>query len=104
MFIENVGQFDDCARFQMRGGGWTLWLAEDAPWITAMERIDGDPPGLESLAGLTTDDQPRRAINIKLSFVGANPHPRLERFDRLDTHVSYFLGNDPTKWHADVPV
>ncbi len=29
---------------------------------------------------------------------------RLEPFDRLDTHVSYFLGNDPAQWRADVPV
>ncbi len=31
-------------------------------------------------------------------FVGANPHPR------LDTHVSYPLGDDPAKWRTDVPV
>jgi hypothetical protein len=41
---------------------------------------------------------------MKLSFVGANPHPRLEPLNRLDTHISYFLGNDPAKWHAEVPV
>jgi hypothetical protein len=46
----------------------------------------------------------RKAVNIKLSFPGANPHPRLEPFDRLDTVVSYFIGNDPAKWHVAVPV
>jgi hypothetical protein len=39
-----------------------------------------------------------------LTFPGANPHPRLEPFDRLDTVVSYFIGNDPDQWHPDVPV
>ena len=43
-------------------------------------------------------------VNVKLSFPGANPHPALEPFDRLDTHVSYFIGNDSAKWRADVPV
>ena len=43
-------------------------------------------------------------MNIKLSFVGANPHPRIETFDRLDTTVSYFYGNDPEQWRPDVPV
>jgi hypothetical protein len=43
-------------------------------------------------------------VNLKLSFVDANPHPRIEPFNRLDTHFSYFIGDDPTKWHADVPV
>ncbi|MBI5293193.1 MAG: SBBP repeat-containing protein [Chloroflexi bacterium] len=43
-------------------------------------------------------------MNIKLSFVGANPHPRLEPFSRLDTHVSYFTGSDASQWRPDVPV
>jgi hypothetical protein len=29
MFIENVGQFDERARFQVRGGNHTLWLTDD---------------------------------------------------------------------------
>ncbi len=38
MVIENVGQWDDNARFQVWGGpGGTLWLAEDAIWITVVE-------------------------------------------------------------------
>jgi hypothetical protein len=43
-------------------------------------------------------------VNLRLSFPGANPHPRMEPFDRLDTVVSYFIGNDPAKWHVAVPV
>jgi hypothetical protein len=43
-----------------------------------------------------------QGVNIKLSFVGANPHPRLEPFSRLDTHVSYLIGADPAAWHTDV--
>ena len=37
MFIENVGQFANGARFQVRGGSDTMWLAEDAMWITVTE-------------------------------------------------------------------
>jgi len=37
MFIENVGQFAHGARFQVRGGERTIWLAEDALWVTALE-------------------------------------------------------------------
>ncbi|MGC9399936.1 MAG: hypothetical protein ACP5HM_12470 [Anaerolineae bacterium] len=38
LFVENVGQFDARARFQVRGGPATLWLAEDALWVTVMAR------------------------------------------------------------------
>jgi hypothetical protein len=31
MFIENVGQFADGARFQVRGGDKTIWLTEE--WL-----------------------------------------------------------------------
>ena len=38
MFIENAGQWDDRAKFQVWGGtDGTMWLAEDAIWITVME-------------------------------------------------------------------
>ena len=90
-----------------------MWLAEDAIWLTVVERLDDEVARsqADTLARLDPkrenvkrDDVQRKAANIKLSFVGANPHPRLEPFDRLDTLVSYFIGNDPAQWRPDVPV
>ena len=50
-FIENVGQFADGARFQVRGGNGTMWLVEDAIWITVVERsADVAPPRVDPLA------------------------------------------------------
>lgn len=111
IFVENAGQFTAGARFQVIGGGHTLWLAEDAIWLTLFERGAHPSPA----AGLCRrgqclrqrDDAPSIAasngVHIKLSFPGANPHPRLEPFQRLETHVSYLIGDDPAKWRADVP-
>jgi murein DD-endopeptidase MepM/ murein hydrolase activator NlpD len=117
MFIENVGQFDERARFQVRGGTGTIWLAEDAIWITVLETppqpspMSGREPCPPFAGGLRGDvdggtegSEPRRGVHLKLTFPGANPHPRLEPFNRLDTHVSYFIGNDPVQWHPNVPV
>lgn len=116
MFIENAGQFDSsasfdgsAARFQVRGGDHTIWLAEDAIWFTVLERPQtaSSQPVVTSTpapSGRTYKPAPREGVNVRLDFVGANLHPRLEPFNRLDTHISYFVGNDPTKWHADVPV
>jgi len=107
MFVENVGQFAEGARFQVRGGKGMLWLAEDALWITVVEQGDEGTEWLGRGARShlrPSASQPRRGVNLKLSFVGANPHPCLEPFNRLDTRVSYFIGNDPEKWHVGVPV
>lgn len=109
MFIENMGQFDEGARFQVRGGDGMLWLAEDALWVTRLERPQTES-SVKPLAPtpdrlqFTKQDQARKGVNLKLSFVSANPNPTLEPFDRLDTHVSYFIGNDSGKWRTDVPV
>jgi hypothetical protein len=114
LFIENVGQFDTGARFQVRGGMGTMWLADDAIWITVLEKPSSPQPPSPNLGeggdGLPSPRFGRgaggegRGVNLKLSFPGANPHPRIEPFDRLDTVVSYFIGNDPAKWQPNVPV
>ncbi len=106
MFVENVGQFDEGARFQVLGGNATLWLANDALWVTVVEQPSSSvnagsliAPFLEN----NSEQQSSKALNIRLSFVGATQHPRLEPFNRLETSVNYFIGNNPEKWHADVP-
>jgi hypothetical protein len=114
MFIQNVGQFDERALFQVRGGDKTIWLAKDAIWVTVVEEPyptprlpDGRHPSPLSAAERGEGPGVRgevRSLNLRLSFPGANPHPRLEPFNRLDTVVSYFIGNDPAKWHVAVPV
>ena len=122
MFIENVGQFDPSsgseqvsgARFQVRGGNSTIWLAEDALWVTVLEKAPAPDSSsdiaietefaLPAGSKATNSNKLRKGVNIKLSFVGANLTPILEPFDRLDTHVSYFTGSDSAKWQADVPV
>jgi hypothetical protein len=106
MFIENVGQFNQGARFQARGGNRAVWLATDAIWVAVLE-----PLATSSRQSTHPQDIPetspvenRRGVNLKLSVVGANLQPRLEPFNRLDTHISYFTGSDSAKWRADVPV
>ncbi len=105
MFVENVGQFAPGARLQLRGSDGTLWLADDALWLTRL-----DTPRPTSAKPLSNDSEdaidlarPGQGVHLKLSFVGANPHPRLEPLNRAVTRVSYFHGKDPARWHADVP-
>ncbi len=105
-FIQNVGQFDERARFQVRGGPGALWLAEDALWMTVVER-----PSVGPSKGVFAEQEyrrhttePRLGVNLKVSFPGANPYPRLEPFDQLDTVVHYYHGSDPSRWRTDVPV
>ena len=47
---------------------------------------------------------PQGLVNLKLSFVGANPEPEFRPVGRSDTKVSYLLGADRQSWRSDVPV
>lgn len=109
VFIENVGQFPTPARYQIPDGNSTIWLTGDALWVsipapqlvipsTMSEPASGAGRGAGLAAG------PRQGVNLRITFPGANPLPRLLPFDRLDTHISYFYGKDPVRWHPDVPV
>jgi len=104
LFVENVGQFDERARFQVRGGPGTLWLAEDALWLTLAEHTAVQPR--QRATSLHADLQPAnlKLASVKLSFVDANPHPRIEPFNRLDSMVHYYRGSDPSQWHTNAPV
>lgn len=110
MFIQNDGQFGEGARFQVRGGDHTLWLADDGLWVTVLEKPSSPLPARPSstpppeFGGAGDEGLPRQGVHLKLTFPGANPHPRLEPFDRLETSVNYFIGNDPAQWRTDVPV
>ena len=109
MFIENVGQFDRSVRFQFRGAGGTIWLAEDAMWLTVVEQVESGnyarspDPGMAS-PGAVADPTSLQGVNLRLSFVGSNPDTWPQPFQRLGTHVSYFAGSDPDSWHSNVPV
>ena len=40
---------------------------------------------------------------LTAKFVGANPNPEIIAEGKLEYKCNYFLGNDPSKWHTDVP-
>ncbi len=101
LFLENVGQFAEAVRFQARSGERTLWLTEDGLWVTVLAQA-GTSAKDEMASMLPTT--PGTGVNLKLSFAGANSHPRLEPFNRLSTRVTYLTGYDSAHWRTDVPV
>jgi hypothetical protein len=109
MFIENVGQFPEGARFKVHGADRAFWLADDAIWITVME--PAQPADIhdrfEPDVGMHPAEQPetaRRGVNLRITFPGSNPDAELSAYQPVETTISYFLGNDPEKWRPDVPV
>lgn len=96
LLVENVGQFDARARFRLLASDATLWLAEDAIWITLLTPGAPDP-------ATTREPVPEGGLHLRITFAGANPTPRLEPLNRLSTRASAFRGADPAGWHTDIP-
>lgn len=115
-FVENVGQFAAGARFEARGADTALFLADDAIWISLIDEppaaldvgrrpiASAGNPGSAAGPALRAAQPPAvRGVNLKISYVGANPHPRIEPFGRLSTSMSYFRG-ERAAWRAHAPV
>ncbi len=103
MFIENVGQFPhDPTRFLVNMGPSTLRLTDDALWFTIIESPQLDLLAQEDKQQL--EPPARQGVNLKVSFGGSSPQPRLEPFDPHCPTVSYFTRRDPTNWQIGVPV
>jgi hypothetical protein len=47
-------------------------------------------------------DAAKSAI-VRIALEGAASSPQIEGVDRLAAGSNYFIGNDPGKWHTDVP-
>lgn len=83
-FEINQGQTNDAVKFLSRGRHFSLFLTPN----DAVLRLKG------------ARDQ---SAVVRLQTVGGNRHPHMFGEKTLATTSNYFIGNDPTKWHTNVP-
>jgi len=81
-FERNDGQTDPRAAFVARADGAAVFVERDG--LVVRPRGDG-------------------RASMRLSFDGGGAS-RVEGTERLDGHVNYLKGSDPSKWLADVPL
>jgi len=100
-FEANQGQTDPQAQFLSRGPGYTLFLTSTEAVLVLMKR----EPSAPEPAALTRPGPrgPAAGTVLRMTFVGANPQPRVAGREELPGKVNYFIGNDPTKWRANLP-
>jgi hypothetical protein len=85
VFEENRGQADPRARFLARGPRHTLFLTPRGPDL-AMRGPDG------------------ARATIRMRIVGGRRAARLSPEGALPGRASFFLGSDPARWRAGVPL
>ena len=85
-FVPNAGQTDARVRFSAKAVGASFYFTQT-----------------EAIFSFAKVSDPDRRVVLSLAFLGANPETRLEGRRLLPGKVNYLLGNDPEKWHTNLP-
>jgi uncharacterized repeat protein (TIGR01451 family) len=79
-FEPNVGQTSKTVRFISRGSGYSLFLtASEAIFLLQKSQV------------------------MRFRLLGSNKHSRASGLTELPGRQNYLLGNDPKKWHTNIP-
>jgi hypothetical protein len=103
-FVENRGQFDARACFVARRGGMTAYFTREGFVLQLVSR------GPERHSPMDLRCRPESSADadvcgasVFLTFVGASNDVVVQGVGALQGRYNYFLGNDPSRWRANVP-
>jgi beta-propeller repeat-containing protein len=108
-FEENRGQTAREVRYVSHGSGYELFLTprEAVLALSNPVRLDLSPrhrfATLLALRKARDAGRAQQLTALLLRFEGANPEPQIVGTGEMPGKVNYFIGNDPKKWHTDVP-
>ncbi|HWY70444.1 MAG TPA: SBBP repeat-containing protein [Terriglobales bacterium] len=102
-FEANQGQADPRAKFISRGKGYRLFLGRDGAELSLRKVSQGNRK-LDRSAKLEAGSaQASSSEVVTMKLVGSNRAAEVRGVDRLPGKSNYFIGNDPNKWHRNVP-
>ena len=110
-FEANVGQTDAQVKFISRGGGYTMFLTSDEAVMVLSKPVEtdamlmmGEEPhkSIEAMMDLDVPEPAETAV-LRMKLLGANSAPAVSGLKKLPGITNYFIGNDPNKWHTNVP-
>jgi hypothetical protein len=100
-FEPNQGQTDASVKFLCRGNGYNLFLTNRESVLVlrhADKKVTKNFP-----KKLPMKRQSFRNEVVRLKLKGAQPPSAVEGLEKLPGISNYFIGNDPSKWHTDIP-
>ncbi|MCU1298022.1 MAG: uncharacterized protein JWO91_2300 [Acidobacteriaceae bacterium] len=99
-FERNVGQTDPSVKFIARGSDYALFLtgkeAVLAMRASGRRHSSSDKSSGSGLSNSTMS-------SVRMALVRANTSAVVAGSDKLDSVSNYFIGNNPSKWHTNVP-
>ncbi len=91
IFEPNQGQSDPEVKFLAHGSGYGLFLTADKAVLTLRRSAAGSQHSF-----------PQFSV-VSMTLEGASANSAVSGTDELPGKSNYFIGNDPAKWHTDVP-
>jgi uncharacterized repeat protein (TIGR01451 family) len=108
-FEMNQGQTDRSVQFLARGTGYTLFLRPGEA-VLSLHAPDANlgrhipPSAPETLRPYSRQaPSPTPASTVLLQLIGSNTSAEARGVDPLPGKSNYIIGDDPAKWHTDVP-
>jgi hypothetical protein len=95
-FEANQGQTDSKVKYMARGDGYTLFLTSD-------DAVFSIQPRASKKAKSERHAQKDSSAVVHMQLNGGNTQAAVSASSQLPGKSNYFLGNDPSQWHADVP-
>jgi Beta-propeller repeat len=96
-FEPNQGQTASQVKFLAHGAGYGLFLTGDEA-VLQLHHLGGQTRP----SAVTLNDQQPGAV-IRMHLDGANSSAGISGAELLPSKSNYFIGQDPAKWHRDVP-
>jgi hypothetical protein len=102
-FEANCGQVEGAVQFIARGQDCSVLIAPTEAGLILSKR-DGASSALtaDRIAFIGRGVCQTRCVRFRLA--GANEQARMIGLEALPGKVNYYLGNDPTDWHAGIPL
>ena len=102
-FEANDGQTAPEVKFLARGSGYSLFLTEDAAVLSLTKAGAGVHARRSGAAAAAVAADAAKTDVIRMELVGASVDPKVSEVEPLAGKANYLIGNDPSRWHTDVP-
>ena len=105
-FEANQGQAAPEVRYLAHGQGYQLFLTGQEAVLTLRQASAGGTKTVKGTHLLGAHHKPIVATKtsvLRMHLDGANPAPEIVGTKLLPGKVNYFIGNDPQKWHTEIP-
>src|ERR1700722_16126912 len=105
-FEANQGQSAADVKYLSRGDGYLLSRRDQEADLTFRQAPAARPIATNRLKLYRTHrvpTSPGKFSTLRMRLDGSNPSAEITGLDRTTTKINYFIGNDPKKWHTEVP-